>query len=264
MPYPFYQVDAFTDRTFAGNPAAIVLVDDVPSNEWMQHVAAEMSVSETAFLKAREGGAYDLRWFTPIAEVDLCGHATLAAAHVLWQDGHLAAGVRAVFETASGRLSAQQGEEWILMDFPAEEAEELDEQMGLALALGADPSYIGSNRLDILVELDSEATVRSLTPDMGALERIGMRGVIVTARATSDAYDFVSRYFAPRFGIPEDPVTGSAHCCLGPYWMEKLGRSDLVGYQASARGGTVGVEVAGDRVLLKGKAVTVLRGELLA
>ncbi len=262
MPHPIYQVDAFTDRPFSGNPAAVVLLDDYPTNEWLQHVAAEMNLSETAFLTDRRDATYDLRWFTPIAEVELCGHATLATAHVLWEDGHLAPGERAVFETTGGRLSAQQGEEWIMMDFPAEEPEPLDEQMGIARALGGEPVYIGSNRLDVLVELADEATVRSLTPDLHAIEQMGMRGVIVTAHAAGDSYDFVSRYFAPRFGIPEDPVTGSAHCCLGPYWMDKLGKSDLIGYQASARGGTVGVEVAGDRVLLKGKAVTVLRGEL--
>lgn len=264
MPHPFYQVDAFTERTFSGNPAAVVLLDDYEFNEWMQHVAAEMNLSETAFVTGRGDGIYDLRWFTPIAEVDLCGHATLAAAHVLWEAGHLESGERAVFETASGRLSAQQGEEWIVMDFPAEEAEAVDEKIGLAQALGTDPVYVGSNRLDMLVELEDEATVRALTPDMHALEQLGMRGVIVTAQAASDAYDFVSRYFAPRFGIPEDPVTGSSHCCLGPYWTDRLGKKDMLGYQASARGGTVGVEIVGDRVLLKGNAVTVLRGELTA
>jgi PhzF family phenazine biosynthesis protein len=261
--HPCYQVDAFTDRPFSGNPAAVVLLDDYPSNEWMQHVAAEMNLSETAFLTAHPDSTYDLRWFTPVAEVDLCGHATLATAHVLWEAGHLEPGVPAVFETAGGRLTARQGDEWITMDFPAEEAEALDERMGLARALGTDPVFTGSNRLDVLVEVADEASVRSLTPDLAALEQFGVRGFIVTARASSDAYDFVSRYFAPRFGIPEDPVTGSAHCCLGPYWTARLGKTDMVGYQASARGGMVGVEVAGDRVLLKGKAVTVLRGELM-
>lgn len=262
--HPIYQVDAFTDRPFSGNPAAVVLLQDYPSNEWMQHVAAEMNLSETAFVTGRSDGGFDLRWFTPVAEVDLCGHATLASAHVLWQAGRLQPGERAVFETASGRLSAQQDDEWIMMDFPAEKATVLDEKLGLAEALGASPVHTASNRLDLLVELEDEARVRSLEPDMHALEKIGMRGVIVTARSVDHPYDFVSRYFAPRFGIPEDPVTGSAHCCLGPYWMERLGKSDLVGYQASARGGTVGVEVAGDRVLLKGKAVTVIVGEMRA
>lgn len=264
MGHPCYQVDAFTDRPFSGNPAAVVLLDDYPSNEWMQHVAAEMNLSETAFLTGRGDGTFDLRWFTPVAEVDLCGHATLATAHVLWEAGHLDVRARAVFETAGGRLSAWQGDDGIVMDFPAEKAEALDEKMGLAHALGADPVYIGSNRLDVLVEVADEATVRSLAPDIHALEQLGMRGVIVTAQATADAYDFVSRYFAPRFGIPEDAVTGSAHCCLGPYWTGRLGKTDMRGYQASARGGTVGVEIVGDRVLLKGAAVTVFRGELMA
>ena len=262
MGTPLYQVDAFTDRPFAGNPAAVVLLDDDASNEWMQHVAAEMNLSETAFLTSGNGDAYRLRWFTPVAEVDLCGHATLATAHVLWEAGHLGTGRRAVFDTAGGRLSAQRDGDWILMDFPAEEAEDLEEHLGLADALGVHPIRVSSNRLDILVEIESEAAVRSLEPDLHALERIGMRGVIVTAQAAGQQFDFVSRYFAPRFGIPEDPVTGSAHCCLGPYWRDRLGKTDLLGYQASARGGTVGVEVAGDRVLLKGKAVTVFRGEL--
>lgn len=258
----FYHVDAFSEKPFSGNPAAVIFVDSVPSNEWMQHVAAEMNLSETAFLTIRNGEGYDLRWFTPVAEVDLCGHATLASAHVLWESGRLPENGTAVFETASGRLSARKDGERIVMDFPAEKAEKVDDKMGLAHALGVAPIFTAKNRLDILVELEDEAAVRSLEPDMQALERMGFRGFIVTARAEHHPYDFVSRYFAPRFGIREDPVTGSAHCCLGPYWMERLGKSDLVGYQASARGGTVGVEVVSDRVLLKGKAVTIISGEL--
>lgn len=260
--HPLYQVDAFTDRPFEGNPAAVVLLDGMPDNEWLQHVAAEMNLSETAFVAPLQGGRYELRWFTPVAEVDLCGHATLATAHVLWESGALdpAAGVE--FETAGGRLGAERDDHWIVLDFPAEQADEIDDYMDLSKALGAHPVFVGTSRLDFLVELDDEAAVRGLEPDMHAIEQIGMRGVIVTAKAHGDAYDFVSRYFAPRFGIPEDPVTGSAHCVLGPYWMEKLGKSRLVGYQASARGGTVGVEVSGDRVKLRGEAVTIFSGRL--
>lgn len=258
----FYHVDAFTDRPFSGNPAAVVFLEEAASNEWMQHVAAEMNLSETAFLAERDDGGYDLRWFTPVAEVDLCGHATLASAHALWESGRLPAGRRADFDTASGRLSAQQDGDRIIMDFPAEGVENLDDQLGLAGALSAEPVYMGASRLDVLVELEDEGAVRSLEPDMQALEKLGFRGVIVTARAEGHPYDFVSRYFAPRFGIPEDPVTGSAHCCLAPYWMERLGKREMVGYQASARGGTVGVEVTGDRVLLMGQAVTIISGEL--
>ncbi len=262
MSHPIYQVDAFTDRAFAGNPAAVVLLDEMPDNEWLQHVAAEMNLSETAFVAPLQGGRYHLRWLTPVAEVDLCGHATLATAHVLWETGAVDADSRPEFETASGRLAAERDGDWILLDFPAEPTEKMDEQMGLADALGAEPVFVGSSRLDVLVELPDEASVRGLAPNMHAIEQIGVRGVIVTAAARGDAYDFVSRYFAPRFGIPEDPVTGSAHCCLGPYWQQRLGKSRLQGYQASARGGTVGVEVRGDRVTLRGKAVTVLSGTL--
>ena len=260
--HPLYQVDAFTDRPFEGNPAAVVLLDAMPDNEWLQHVAAEMNLSETAFVAPLHDGRYELRWFTPVAEVDLCGHATLATAHVLWESGAVEASTAAVFETASGRLGAEREGRWIVLDFPAEPAQKIDEYMDLTAALGARPVFVGSSRLDFLVELPDEAAVRGLEPDMHAIEQIGMRGVIVTARAHGDAYDFVSRYFAPRFGIPEDPVTGSAHCVLGPYWMQQLGKSTLVGYQASARGGTVGVEMFGDRVKLRGEAVTIFSGNL--
>lgn len=258
----FYQVDAFTDRPFAGNPAAVVFLESFPSNEWLQHVAAEMNLAETAFLVPTANAVYDLRWFTPVAEVDLCGHATLASAHVLWESGRIQPGRRVGFDTRSGRLSAQQDDDELVLDFPAENPEELDDDMGLPDALGAEPVYIAGNRLDVLVELENEAAVRSLEPDLHALEQLGFRGIIVTARAEDQPYDFVSRYFAPRFGIPEDPVTGSAHCCLAPYWMDKLGKTSMVGYQASARGGTVGVEITNDRVLLKGKAITILSGHL--
>ncbi len=259
---PLYQVDAFTERPFAGNPAAVVLLDQMPDNEWLQHVAAEMNLSETAFVAPLQDGSFELRWFTPVAEVDLCGHATLATAHVLWETGAVEPSENVAFETAGGVLGAERDGAFILLDFPTEPAEEIEDRMGLAAALGVRPVFVGSSRLDFLVELPDEASVRGLDPDMHAIEQIGMRGVIVTAKAHGDAYDFVSRYFAPRFGIPEDPVTGSAHCVLGPYWMERLGKNPLIGYQASARGGTVGVEVSGDRVKLRGRAVTIFSGNL--
>jgi PhzF family phenazine biosynthesis protein len=256
------QVDAFTDRPFAGNPAAVCVLDSPADAEWMQRVALEMNLSETAFLVRRDDG-FDLRWFTPAAEVELCGHATLASAHVLWEDGHLAAGETARFFTASGTLTAEQRDDWIELDFPAEPAEPCPLPAGLEAALGAEPTWVGHNRFDYLVELATEAEVRSLAPDVAALERIDARGFVVTSPATTAPFDFVSRFFAPHVGIAEDPVTGSAHCCLGPYWADKLGKRELVGYQASKRGGVVRVRPEGERVKLLGQAVIVLRMELV-
>ena len=258
------QVDAFTRQPFGGNPAAVCVLPRPAEAAWMQRVAREMNLSETAFLVGRESDGYDLRWFTPAIEVDLCGHATLASAHVLWEDGHLSAGAPAVFHTRSGRLSAGRRGDWIEMDFPAEPAEPAPVPKGLAEALGAEPVHFGRNRFDCLVEVDSEATVRALDPDIRGLGALPARGIIVTARGETAGFDFVSRFFAPRAGVDEDPVTGSAHCCLGPYWRGRLGRDAFTAWQASARGGVVKVVVAGDRVLLSGQAVTGLRGELLA
>ena len=231
----------------------------------MQRVAREMNLSETAFLVERDDGAFDLRWFTPAVEVDLCGHATLASAHALWEENHLAPDSPAVFHTRSGRLSAILRDGWIEMDFPAEPDRPASVPDGLAGALGAEPSYVGRNRFDYLVEVDSEATVRRLAPDIHRLGNVATpRGIIVTARADTDGIDFVSRYFAPSAGIDEDPVTGSAHCCLAPHWRRRLGRTAFTAWQASARGGLVKVVVRGDRVTLSGQAVTVMRCELLA
>ncbi len=258
------QVDAFTREPFGGNPAAVCVLPRPADPAWMQRVAREMNLSETAFLVRRESSEYDLRWFTPAVEVDLCGHATLAAAHVLWEDGHLAPAAPAVFHTRSGRLSAERRGDWIEMDFPAEPAEPAPVPQGLADALGAEVVDFGRNRFDGLVEVDSEATVRRLAPDVRGLGALPVRGVIVTAPSETEGFDFVSRFFAPRAGVDEDPVTGSAHCCLGPYWRRRLGRDAFTAWQASARGGVVKVAVAGDRVLLSGQAVTVLCGELLA
>jgi len=257
-------VDAFTDQRFRGNPAAVCVLPGPADETWMRDVAREMNLSETAFLH-RVADGFALRWFTPTVEVDLCGHATLASAHVLWQDGHLDPGEAARFHTLSGLLTASRTNTEILLDFPATPAIESPRPAGLADALGLlRYRWVGETRFDLLVELDSEDTVRALEPDMSALGRIECRGVIVTAAADGGRpYDFVSRFFAPAAGVPEDPVTGSAHCALGPYWRRRIARDRLVGYQASARGGTVSVTCRGDRVVLGGAAVTSHRTLLL-
>src|SRR4051794_20366689 len=262
MPLTIYQVDSFTRRPFAGNPAGVCVLPAARDVGWMQAVAAEMNVSETAFLVARPDGAWDLRWFTPAVEVDLCGHATLASAHVLWETGRLPAGAPARFHTRSGLLTATRAGDAITLDFPAEQPEPCDPPPGLADALGARPRSVGRNRMDYLIELQSEAAVRGLRPDFARLAELPVRGVIATGPSAERAYDFVSRFFAPASGVNEDPVTGSAHCALGPFWAGRLGKTDLVGRQVSARGGVVAVGVRGERVLLGGRAVTVLRGEL--
>ena len=256
------QVDAFTHRRFTGNPAAVCILAEPPAEWWMQDVAREMNLSETAFLLPHEEG-YDLRWFTPTAEVDLCGHATLASAHVLWEEGHLDAGETARFHTRSGELTARRDGEWIEMDFPMERAEPVRAPEGLAEALGVEPRAVLRNRFDFLVELADEKAVRTLSPDFGRLRAIDARGVMVTSAGVGDGYHFVSRWFGPRVGVDEDPVTGSAHCALAPYWGERLGLEEMVGYQVSPRGGMVRTRLAGERVLLGGRAVTVLRGELV-
>jgi predicted PhzF superfamily epimerase YddE/YHI9 len=263
MPLEFVQVDAFTSRPFTGNPAAVCILHDLPSDAWLQDVARELNLSETAFLLPHEEG-YDLRWFTPTTEVDLCGHATLASAHVLWEDRHLEPAETARFHTRSGILTARRIGDAIEMDFPIESAREAVPPDRLVSALGVDVIWAGRSRFDWLVEVPDEKVVRTIRPDIGALATVDMRGVIVTSRAIGGSADFVSRFFAPRVGIPEDPVTGSAHCTLGPYWRERLGRSELLGYQVSQRGGTVRVRTEGERVALGGEAVTVLRGTILA
>ena len=258
------QVDAFTSEPFGGNPAAVCLLPTPADTVWMQRVAREMNLSETAFLVHRDDGEFDLRWFTPAVEVDLCGHATLASAHVLWEEGHLPPDTRAVFHTHSGRLSAELRGGWIEMDFPAEPAEPVPAPDGLSAAVGAEPTYVGRNRFDYLVEVATQATVQRLAPDYSRLGEIETRGIIVTAPGDAESVDFVSRFFAPRTGIDEDPVTGSAHCCLGPYWQSRFGRDTFTARQLSERGGLVKVAVCGERVSLSGQAVTILRGELLA
>jgi PhzF family phenazine biosynthesis protein len=256
------QIDAFTERPFAGNPAAVCLLEKAPDDSWMQLVAREMNLSETAFLLPR-GSEFGLRWFTPVTEVDLCGHATLASAHFLWEQGHLAADRPARFHTRSGLLTAEKKGSWIEMDFPATPAAPDASAEILEQALGARAVYVGRTCFDYVVEVGSEETVRALQPDFTPLRRLKGRGVIVTSRASGSGYDYVSRFFGPAVGIDEDPVTGSAHACLGPFWKERLGRDGLIGFQASARGGFVRTRCVADRVLISGQAVTVFRGELI-
>jgi len=265
MTVELYQVDAFTAHPFAGNPAAVCFPPETADAAWMQAVAAEMNLSETAFLWPREEG-YTLRWFTPAAEVNLCGHATLASAHVLYETNRLPPETPARFHTRSGLLSASLDRDWIEMDFPALPAQTViapPELLG-ALGLKEDPVYTGFDGEDYLVVVDGEAIVRALQPDFPALLAIESRGVSVTSRASTAGFDFVSRFFAPWVGVNEDPVTGSAHCCLGPYWAEQLGKETLRAYQASPRGGVLQVRPAGDRVTLRGQAVTVFTANLLA
>lgn len=261
-PQRFSQIDAFTDRPFSGNPAAVCVLPVPRDAGWMQQVASEMNLAETAFLVRRADG-FDLRWFTPAAEVDLCGHATLASAHLLWEAGHLEPAQTAAFHTRSGLLSARRQDDMIWLDFPATPVRAATMLPDLERGIGAPIKYLGRTVFDYLIEIESEAAVRSLAPDLAMLARLPVRGVVVTARSSDGTHDFVSRFFAPRLGISEDPVTGSAHCGLGPFWAARLGTSELAGYQASPRGGTVLVRVDGERVPLGGKAVTVLRGELL-
>lgn len=264
MPIRIVQVDAFTDRPFAGNPAAVCVLRDTPSDDWMRNVAREMNLAETAFLVPQADG-YNLRWFTPAVEVDLCGHATVASAHVLWQDRHLPEGQQARFHTRSGLLTADQRGDWIELDFPAKIAAAAEAPPELLPALGVmNAKFVGKNVFDYLVEIESEAEVRSLAPDHSRLRKLPVRGVIVTARSSTPEFDFVSRFFAPGSGIDEDPVTGSAHTALGPYWAGILGKTEFTAFQASPRGGVIKVRVDGARVKLGGQAVTVMTGELTA
>jgi PhzF family phenazine biosynthesis protein len=256
------QIDAFTNRPFEGNPAAVCLLESGLTGPQMQQIALEMNLSETAFLERTEDG-FSLRWFTPALEVDLCGHATLASAHFLYSEGHLGLAQEARFHSRSGLLVARKLGDWIELDFPAEPAEACEAAAELRAGLDVDLLFVGRNRLDDLVEVASETTLRNLQPDFAQLKKLSGRGVIVTARSDSSDFDFVSRYFAPSCGIDEDPVTGSAHCCLGPYWQTKLKKAELTGFQASARGGVVKVLPRGERVLLRGQAVTVLQAQFV-
>ncbi len=288
MGVPLFLVDAFADKPFTGNPAAVCLLDRPADEGWMQRLAAEMNLSETAFVcpltptphprgerasaaphpwgvRGRGEGAdgFQLRWFTPAVEVDLCGHATLASAHVLWEAGRLKPEQPARFQTRSGLLTVTRTETGISMDFPAKPIEPATAPPELARALGVALQEVGKNGMDFLVRVESEAVLRGLKPDFALLAHLPVRGVIVTSRATTTGFDFVSRFFAPACGVNEDPVTGSAHCALGPFWRTRLGKDEFRAYQASPRGGVIGVRVCGERVHLFGRAVTVLRGELI-
>lgn len=260
----FYQVDAFTDQPFKGNPAAVCLLAAARPADWMQSVAAENNLSETAFLVA-DGDGYRLRWFTPKSEVKLCGHATLASAHVLYESGALPLSQAARFYTASGLLTAcyEQEARFIELDFPATPVVECEAPDGMVAALGVEPVFVGRGDDDYLVEVESAAAVAAAAPNFSRLLQAQCRGVILTARSSDPSYDFVSRFFAPAVGINEDPVTGSAHCRLAPYWQAKLGKDVFLAYQASQRGGSLRLKIIGDRVRIGGKAVTVIQGEFL-
>jgi PhzF family phenazine biosynthesis protein len=264
MTIPLFQVDAFTNRPFHGNPAAVCLLDTARDEDWMQSVAAEMNLAETAFVSPRDDG-FDLRWFTPTCEVDLCGHATLASAHALWETGRLPPGTTARFHTKSGWLRADQRDGLIELDFPSTPADPAPAfAASVAAAVRAPVEWAGRSRFDLVARLGSADAVRRAAPDYALVGALPCRGVIVTAAGDDGVHDFVSRFFGPQSGVDEDPVTGSAHCALAPYWAGIFGRDALVGFQASPRGGTVRVRLVDDRVLLSGHAVTVLRGELLA
>jgi predicted PhzF superfamily epimerase YddE/YHI9 len=256
-------VDAFTDTPFAGNPAGVCLLDQERPDAWMQLVAREMNQAETAFLLTRDDG-FGLRWFTPTVEVDLCGHATLASAHFLWSTKKLKAKEKAVFHTRSGVLTARREKEWIFLDFPATPAEPCEPPPYLLSAFNALGAPVFRSRFDYMIVLEKPTAVRTPKVDFRLLREIETRGVIITAPSDEAGVDFLSRFFAPSAGVDEDPVTGSAHCALAPYWATRLGKPALVGYQASARGGKVRVEVQGDRVVLGGQAVTVVKGTLEA
>ena len=261
MAQHIHQVDAFTKTPFAGNPAAVCVLPEPASERWMQNVAREMNLSETAFLVKNDDG-YQLRWFTPLVEVDLCGHATLASAHVLWETGETRPDETIRFHTRSGLLSARRDSDWIELDFPATPVSPCDPPPALLDALGVSPEFVGKSIFDYLVELSNEAEVRALAPDFSTLARVETRGVMATSRANGPECDFVSRFFAPATGVDEDPVTGSAHCALGPYWQSRLGKSEFSARQVSARGGELRVRVGDDRVRIAGQAVTVLRATL--
>jgi predicted PhzF superfamily epimerase YddE/YHI9 len=271
MTIPLFQVDAFTNRPFAGNPAAVCLLERPAEADWMQSIAQEMNLSETAFLYPVADG-FHLRWFTPAAEVALCGHATLASAHVLWSAGVLPAGTQARFHTLSGLLTAEQipgaphsgpEEAWIELDFPTKPVTPAEAPPDLLESLGVQPTFIGRSQFDYLLELPSPAYVRSVQPDFARLKKVPARGVIITA-ASPHPYDFISRFFAPAVGVDEDPVTGSAHTSLTPYWSAILGKTSLNAFQASSRGGELRLRLNHDRVGISGQAVTVFSGQLQA
>ena len=256
-----YQVDAFTDQPFTGNPAAVCLLNQFPADGWMQSMAAEMNLSETAFVCPADDG-FQLRWFTPTTEVDLCGHATLAASHALWESGRLPIDQTALFQTASGELSACRRGNLIELDFPSEPPVPHDPPPELLDAISCPPVFVGRNKMDYLVEVASVEEVENIQVNMQRLSTLPVRGLIVTAKCDQPEYDFVSRFFAPAVGVNEDPVTGSAHCCLAPYWGNKLGLNRMKAYQASGRGGVIELKTVPNRVVLGGNARTIFRGVL--
>ena len=263
-PLPIQIVDAFADRPFSGNPAAVCYLPQPAPAQWMQQVAAELNLSETAFL-LREGEEFRLRWFTPLTEVPLCGHATLASAHVLWSEGHLPEDQPARFKTLSGPLLAEKRGEQIQLDFPRRPVSALHTPplAEIVAALRAQPQAVWQTDEDWIVLMGSERVVRELQPDFGLLRQLPPRGLVVTAGGASTGFDFVSRFFVPKLGIDEDPVTGSAHCSLAPFWSERLGKQHFRAWQASRRGGVLDVQLTAERVLLLGRALTTLRGQLL-
>lgn len=265
MKQTIIQVDAFSDRVFRGNPAAVCVLKQAQSDRWMQSVAQEMNLSETAFLTKQEQN-YGLRWFTPTTEVPLCGHATLASAHVLWTEGYASTGQAINFQTKSGLLTAKYQDDWIELDFPANRSQDIPPITKLQDALGVRIKTFAYNSLGYLVEVHSPMQVKELKPNFASIKQLPVSNVIVTSQASNNSeYDFVSRFFAPGLGIDEDPVTGAAHCCLATYWRERLQKDSFLAYQASSRGGVIKLDYdGGDRVVIKGQAITVMRGELLA
>lgn len=256
-----FQVNAFTDKLFSGNPAGVCILSEPKSGEWLQSVAKELNFAETAFLLG-EGDGFRLRWFSPATEIDLCGHATLASAHILWELGHLKPEHAARFATRSGLITATKKNDWIEIDLPADPAREVKKTDLIANALGRVPLYVGKNRFDYLAEVETEKTLRELKPDLSLIKKIAPRGLIVTSLAESGEYDFALRFFAPAAGIDEDHVTGSAQCCLAVFWKERLNKNEFSAYQASPRGGFMRVSVAGERVAVRGRAVTFLSGDI--
>ncbi len=255
-----YIVDAFTEKPYKGNPAAVCILESAKSDEWMQNVAKEMNLSETAFLLENDG-EFSLRWFTPEAEVDLCGHATLASAHILLSQ-HLFLNHKIRFNTKSGLITAEKIGDWIQMNFPLEIEHPCEPPTELIKGLNVGFKYVGKNRLDYIVEVENEEVLKSLNPDFNLLKSVQSRGIIVTCKSNRPDIDFVSRCFYPAVGVNEDPVTGSAHCCLGPYWQKKLDKSELFAYQMSNRGGFLKLSILENRILISGQAVTTLIGKL--
>jgi PhzF family phenazine biosynthesis protein len=262
-------VDAFTQKPFSGNPAGVCILNDIIPDSLMQNIAFEMNLAETAFVvKKPDDDGYSLRWFTPSSEIDLCGHATLASAHIMWQDGVEPRTETINFHTRSGLLTAKNSNGGIILDFPAVPQKEIEYPPELITSIGgAKPKYVGMTKWNYLIELEDENAVLNAKPDFNLMLKLPGWGTMITAQASpngygKEGYDFVSRFFAPEKGVPEDPVTGSAHCALGPYWQQRLGKDNFKAYQASERGGTVGVKVIGERIMLSGTGVTVMQGEI--